>query len=789
MSFLFLDEYKPEYCAICFDRKEPTFRHLLYTEYKGHRPPAPVDFVSQMPILDQLIDRVGMTRLSLAGYEADDLLGTLADKANAHGIDALIMTGDRDAFQLVGPHTTVLMNKKGVSELDHFTPDAIREKYGLEPAQLIDLKAFQGDSSDNIPGVPGIGEKTALNLMTAFGSMDAVYRRLDDVTPERIKQKLIDGRDLAMMSRKLAEIDRHVPIKVNVEDLVCKLDWVGTIQCFNEFGFKTLVQKYGRRVEGEASVDTTSVEIERPKGHYRCVMPDEIESILPELKSGFAVDLETTSLNIRDAQIVGIALSWKVDQAVYIPLNRYVKIPKLQVGLFETEESEELHQHSRVIELLKPILEDPKIPKITHNGKYEISVFRNYGVRLAGIVSDTMVSGFLTNPLQKVGLKEMAQAYLGITMQTYPELVGTGKQAKELTEVACEAVAQYAGADADMTLRLSDTLDSDVKAGPAGRLYQEIELPILEVLADMEYTGVAIDTAYLRHLHGDYSAWLKEAESDIFKAAGTTFNISSTKQLAEVLYDQLGLPVLKKTKTGRSTDSEVLEELQHNYPIAALLLRYRKLEKLLNTYVDSLPKLVNPRTNRVHTSFNPTGAVTGRLSSTNPNLQNIPIRDPEGMAIRGAFVPSTHEGVIISADYSQIELRLMAHLSEDPAMIEAFNRHEDIHRSTAARIFNVPLSEVTKEQRYKAKAVNFGIIYGISAFGLSQNIGVSRAEAKAIIDGYFDAFPGVKRFMESTIEAARTEMSVRTEYGRVRPLPEINDRNPGRRQFAERSPK
>jgi len=782
-----IEQYKPTHLAICFDRKEPTFRHLIYTDYKGHRPPAPEDFIVQMPILEDVIKRLGICRIDQAGYEADDLLGTLSRIADEHQMKTLILTGDRDAFQLVSEHVYVLMNRRGVSELDVFDVAAISQKYQLNPSQLIDLKALQGDPSDNIPGVRGIGEKSASNLIVTYGSLDAVFAHLDEIKPDRVRNALLAGVDAAKMSRQLAEINRHVPVTVGLDALAFQVDWDAIVRCFDAYEFKTLASRFRSRssVSGTATVASS---MSAPDGDVRLIdSVTSLQELLPELTKGFAVDLETTSLHVHDAQIVGVAVCAKPKCPIYVACNAFVQSVRPQLDLFGGNNNRIEFELNPLLAVLKPLLEDSTVPKWTHNGKYEIEVFANYGITLRGIAGDSMLAGFLVDPLERNGLKEMVRQYFSVEMTPFTDLIGTGKNKRDLVDVPPAEVAAYAGADADYTLRLVEKLTPDMASSTTAVLYHDIELPLQAVLADMERTGVAIDRAYLATLKTQYRDRLTILEARIHEIAGRSFNVNSTQQLATVLFDDLQLPVLKKTKTGRSTDSEVLESLVDEHPIAAVLLEYRKLEKLMNTYVESLPTLIHPRTGKVHTSFNQTGAVTGRMSSTNPNLQNIPIRDPDGIAIRRAFLSSIPGGKIVSADYSQIELRLMAYLSNDPAMMAAFRADVDIHKTTAAKIFAVSVDAVTKEQRYQAKAVNFGIIYGISAFGLARNIGVSRAQAKGIIDGYFESFPQVKQFMEQTVVEAKAQGKVWTEFGRVRPLPELLDRNPARRNFGERT--
>jgi len=787
-----IDRCCPTHVAVCFDRKEPTFRHRVYDQYKGHRPPAPEEFVAQLPLLTDVISALGIRSIDFAGYEADDLLGTLSLSAELAGMQALILTGDRDAFQLVSDRVHVLMNRKGVSELDVFDPAAIHAKYGLVPHQLIDLKALQGDSSDNIPGVRGIGEKSATALMHQYGSLAAIFEQLDDIKPDRVRHALAQGRGDAELSRTLAEIDRHVPVDCPLDTLQFVPDWRAIVSCFERYEFKTLKSKYGKYlVDHDQSVASTPMaNITQPPLTSTEIISSvgQFDALVPEMMAGFSVDLETTSLSVHDAQIVGVAISYRSGHAVYLPLNDWVVSETNQLDLFGGGGSADGRFNlSPLLSRLKPLLENRSVPKWTHNGKYEIEVLANYGIHLVGIADDSMLAGFMLAPNERIGLKEMVSRWFNVTMTPFDALVGSGKSKRSLVDIPPEAVGAYAGADADYTRQLITTLRPFLQDSTALMLYRDIELPLQAVLADMERTGVRIDRPYLATLSRDYRFRLQALETSIHDLAGRPFNISSPKQLGQVLFDDLQLPEGRATKTGRSTDSEVLDGLVDHHPIAGLLLSYRKLEKLLNTYVDALPGLIHPRTGNVHTSFNQTGAVTGRMSSTNPNLQNIPIRDPDGLAIRRAFIPSAPNGRIVSADYSQIELRLMAYLSGDEAMLDAFRRDMDIHRSTASILFGVPESQVSKEQRYQAKAVNFGIIYGISSFGLARNIGVSRSDAKRIIDGYFQSFPKVKEFMDQTIVDARRDGCVWTEFGRVRPLPELSDRLPARRQFAERT--
>lgn len=775
-----IDQLKPAALCVCFDRKEPTFRHSTYTEYKAHRPPAPEDFSHQMPLLYQALQDMGIPMIDAIGYEADDVLGTLSLMASEREMNCVILTGDRDSYQLVDPYVRILMPQKGAPEPVLIDEQWIQTRYELTPPQLICLKALQGDVSDNIPGVPGIGEKTALKLMHLYGSLDAVYANILSITPPSLQKKLQDGKDLAYLSLDLARIRRDAPISKAFEDLAFQPDMPQWVSLFEKFGFTRLVKKY---VETSSS-PTPATEI-RPKasltkanGAYRLIETEaELKAFLPKLKNGFALDVETSTLSPFDATLLGIAMSPAHGESVYIPIESPAET---QLPLFFTAPTEK--PRSPLLALLKPLLEASDIPKTTHHGKYEWLVFKQQDITLQGIQSDSLLGAYLCYPHEKMGLKHLVQTLLNVQMIPFEELAGKNKT---LAHLSSAEILPYAAADADYTGQLSLFLEKKLADMQLTTLYREIELPIQVILAEMENNGVKINTAHLEALEKDFGKQVQDAESHIFKLAGHPFNVGSPKQLATVLFEELGLPSAKKTKTGHSTNVDVLEGLVHAHPIAKELLRYRKLEKLLNTYIRTLPKLIHPKSGLIHTSFNQTGTATGRFSSTNPNLQNIPIRDPEGLAIRGSFVSRFLGGKIVSADYSQIELRVMAHLSEDPTMVAAFHAGADIHCATAAIVFGVPEENVTKEQRYQAKAVNFGLIYGISSFGLSENLGISRSDAKTLIAHYFAQFPGVKQFMNNSIQSATEKGYVTTMLGRIRPIPELLAGG-AQRQFGER---
>lgn len=785
-----IDLFNPTYLAICWDRKEPTFRHITFPEYKAHRPPPPPDLIEQVDELKNVLSQLNFHQVDKAGFEADDLIGTYSLIAENEGVDTIIYTGDMDCTQLISEHVKIATNKRGSTDMLIMDNEQVLEKYGVTVSQIIDYKALKGDSSDNIPGVKGVGDKTASNLLAEFDSIDGIYANIEHVKSKSVREKLKRDKDMAYLSKKLVTIDRYIPIELSLEDLSLHLDWSVTYDIFKLYQFSRLLTAYKSKFI-ELSNDNTS-ELINERITYRSIdSVSDLKQLLPELESGFAIDLETTSLQGVEAQIVGIALSTQEKSGVYVVCNDYLNHQTEeetgQLFSFETNSvSKSAFSLNPFLKLLKPLLENEGIPKYTHNGKYETVVLANYGINLKGIVFDTMLAAFLLYPGEKVGLKSLVSRHLGFEMTNYEDLVGKGNQQIRFDEVAIEQATQYAAADADFTYRLKLFFEDKLKLEQLDCLYYDIELPTQYVLSQMEIAGVNLDMNYLHQLSSIYQKRAEELTSAIYQLAGKEFNINSTKQLAAVLFDDLNLPVIKKTKTGRSTDSSVLEKLKDQHLIAEALLEYRMLEKLLNTYINALPHMVSSKTHKIHTSFNQTVALTGRLSSTQPNLQNIPIRSAEGQAIRRAFVPFDPSDFILSADYSQIELRLIAHLSKDQNMIKAFCDGQDIHASTASIINNIALSEVTKDQRYRAKAVNFGIIYGISAFGLSENLGVSRKEAQEIIDNYFEKFPAIKLFMEDTIQYACEHRLVRTEFGRIRPVPDIDSRLFQRRQFAER---
>jgi DNA polymerase-1 len=798
MIFKAIDDLKPTHVCICFDRKEPTFRHEMYDSYKANRTAPPEEFAVQVPHFFEVVKRCGLAHYDKSGYEADDIIGTLSHNYSQEKTQCLIMTGDHDALQLVDEYVTVVMNQRGVSDLKFYTPGAVEEKYGFGPDLIVDFKALKGDSSDNIPGVKGVGDKTATKLLQDYKSLEGIYDHLDEISSKSLKQKLIDSKKDAYMSHKLATIFTDVPLSIDDDYIQFTPQWSEIMAVFKEYQLTTLVKKYSemelQQSVGDGLFDGASdVESDSETDDVDYVLIDSVDAlkaILPNFTEGFAIDLETTSLSIRDAQIVGVSLSAAEGQAYYIACNKYLENVNQDQTVSLFSDGASVHCEFKLNPLLKelkPLLEEESVLKVAHNAKYETGVLANYGIQLKGVEFDTMLAAFVTFPGDKVGLKDVALRHLGVEMTEYEALTGKGKSQIPFKDVPIEDATQYACADADMTWRLYRYFKPKIAEKEVMSLYYDIEIPCMKVLAEMEHVGICLDTGYLQSLSDTFSVEIESLRAKIQELAGKSFNVNSTKQLAEVLFDDMGLPVIKKTKTGRSTDSSVLEALAEKHEIAKLLIRFRTLEKLQSTYVTALPHSVSTTTNRVHTSFNQTVAITGRLSSTSPNLQNIPIRSEEGRLIRQAFVPSAPDRKLLSIDYSQIELRVMAHLSQDENLIEAFKNGEDIHARTAAIVNGISLEEVTKEQRYSAKAVNFGILYGQSSFGLSGQLGIDRKSAKEIIEDYFEKLPKVKAFIDSTIASAKEEGQVRTEFGRFRLLPDIHSKVFHLRQFAERA--
>ncbi len=771
MLFTVLETEQPDYVIVAFD-KGPSFRVQEYEAYKAHRPHMPDEMRTQMERIRQLLHILRIPIVELENYEADDIIGTLARQAEEAGLDVIIVTGDRDALQLVDERTTVLTSGRRFSDTIRYTPQKVRERYGLEPRQLIDLKALMGDSSDNIPGVKGIGEKGGIRLLQQFGSLDAIYDHLDEV-PTRYRKKLELGRESAYLSRELGRIVRDVPVKLDLEaasrwhhyDRHRLLEWL------REMEFHSLVNRVPKPKRAE-QVHQPSLfgeakeqEEEQALGDYHLIANEaELVGLVARLQEAEAitVDTETTGTDSMRASLVGISVTDREGEAWYLPLR--------------SPQGEEVLALERVRRHLGRLLSDTSLPKQGHNLKYDLKVLHRAGLPMDGLAFDTMIAEWVINPASpNLGLKNLAWARLGLTMTNIHDLIGKGKQQITMDAVTLGKVVPYACADADIAHRLVAVLRAELEKREQMGLFRDLEMPLIPVLAAMEMAGVKLDLDYLQALSQELATRLAQIEAEIYRLAGEPFNVNSTQQLSRILFEKLGLPTrgIRKTKSGfYSTRAGVLEKLRGLHPMVDLILRYRELSKLKSTYVDALPRLVHPETGRVHTTFNQTGTVTGRLSSSNPNLQNIPIRTEEGRRVRRAFV--AEDGwLFVGADYSQIELRVMAHISGDENLIAAFERGEDIHATTAAAIFGVPLEKVSYEQRRIAKAVNFGLIYGQGAYGLAAQIGVTPAQAEAFIERYFHRFPGVRAYMQRIQREATTRGYVETLLHRRRYFPEL----------------
>ncbi len=836
-----LQEMHPEYAAAAFDTPVPTFRHVEYEAYKAQRGPAPEGLHEQFGRVHELLEDLGIPSYRADGYEADDLLGTLSRQARERGVEVVIVTGDTDALQLVGPGITVLTSRKGFTDTVLYDETGVVERYGVNPAQLVDLKALKGDASDNIPGVPGVGEKTASKLVSQFGSLDGIYAGLDKL-PEKQRLLLENYRDQAYFSKRLAQIVTDVPVELKLDE--CRLgryDRPQLVGLFRELGFKSLVDRLprgwqdssqeGTEVGGEesresqlslfAEAETASMasagsetlwagdvegradgggEVQPPpaedgRGGYQVVSdPVQLQKLVEELRKApiFAFDLETTGTAALKVELVGLSFATAPGVAYYLPVGHLS--PSAQgLRLLAAEpdgmEPEQLAQLplQEVLRALKPVLEDGTVPKCAHNGKYDMLVLSRYGVEVRGMRFDTMVAAYLLESTQRsLGLKDLAWSRLKVEMESYQSLAGKGKSALTLDQLPIRRVADYSCADADMTFRLKSNLEPELKATGLEELFDRVEMPLVPVLAGMERSGVALDADYLKALSQELYRRIREVETDISGSVGHAFNLASTQQLASVLFGELKLSPARRTKTGYSTDADVLEELRGTHPVVELILEHRQLSKLKSTYVDALPLLVNPRTGRVHTSFNQTATATGRLSSSDPNLQNIPIRTEMGRRVRKAFVAGGDGFSLLSADYSQIELRVLAHMTGDPTLVEAFQKGEDIHAATAAEVYGIPISDVTPNERRIAKTVNFGVLYGMSDYGLARDTGLSRQDASAFIKRYFERYGSVSEFFDGVKRDAAENGYVSTLLGRRRYIPEIRTTHRGLRQAAER---
>ena len=797
-----ISQVQPSHIAVVFDAKGKTFRDEMFEQYKSHRPPMPDDLRKQIQPLHDIIRALGIPLLVIEGVEADDVIGTLAVAASKANQKVLISTGDKDMAQLVDDNI-MLINTMNNTLLDR---DAVIEKYGIPPELIIDYLALMGDSADNIPGVAGVGEKTALGLLQGIGSMAEIYANLDKVAElpirgaKKLGDKLLAEKEMADLSYRLATIKTDVALDITPEQLT--LDASNNDQLTEYFGRYEFKRWLNEVMNGADSITNNS---EQPTkiNHYQAtpaLAQDNSDEALPAIQIDrsryetllteadlnrwveklmqaklFALDTETDNLDYMAANLVGISFALENGEAAYLPLQLdYLGAPKTL-------------EKTTALTLLKPILENPAIQKVGQNFKYDLTIFARNGIDVQGVAFDTMLESYVLNSTGRHNMDDLAKRYLGHQTISFEEIAGKGKNQLTFNQIPLEKAAEYAAEDADVTMKLQQVLWEKLSKEPTlEKLFKEMELPLLGVLSRMERRGVLIDSDALFLQSNEIANRLSELEEQAYVLAGQPFNLASTKQLQEILFDKLGLPVIQKTPKGApSTNEEVLEELAFSHELPKVLVEHRSLSKLKSTYTDKLPQMVNPQTGRVHTSYHQAVTATGRLSSSDPNLQNIPIRNEEGRRIRQAFI--ARKGfTVVAADYSQIELRIMAHLSQDQGLINAFTQGKDIHRSTAAEIFGVALDEVTSEQRRNAKAINFGLIYGMSAFGLSRQLGIGRADAQSYMDLYFKRYPGVQTFMHDIREKAKAQGYVETLFGRRLYLPDINSSNGMRRKAAER---
>ncbi len=762
-----INDYEPEYIAVVFDAKGKTFRDDLYPKYKANRPPMPDELRSQIQPLHDIIHAMGLPLLAIEGVEADDVIGTLATQADQQGMHTLISTGDKDMAQLVNDHVT-LINTMTNKLLDN---DGVKDKFAVEPKQIIDYLTLIGDSVDNIPGVPKVGPKTAAKWLDEHKTLDNIIAHADTFKG-KVGENLRQSLEQLPLSRQLVTIKHDVELPIKISELKPQAaDQKALIEYYGELEFKRWLSEQ----LGEDSPEETKL----TKKNYEIILTnDQFKQWLNKLKQAeyFAFDTETTSLNYMQAELVGVSFATQAHEAAYLPLTHdYPGAP------------EQLDKES-VLQQLKPLLEDVATAKIGQNLKYDMGILANVGIRLQGIENDTMLESYIINSSgNRHDMDTLALKYLGCNTIRFADIAGKGAKQLTFNQIALEQAAPYAAEDADITLQLHEKLHPMLNKHPGLlHVYKHIEMPLVSVLSHMERRGVLIDAPLLQQQSGELGKRLQALENKAYKIAGETFNLASPKQLQTLLFDKLGLPVLKKTPKGQpSTAENVLQELALDYPLPKIILEYRSLSKLKSTYTDKLPEQINPKTGRIHTSYHQAVAATGRLSSSDPNLQNIPVRTEEGRRIRKAFTAPAGKK-IVAADYSQIELRIMAHLSKDESLLKAFSNGMDIHRATAAEVFSVAPDAVTSEQRRGAKAINFGLLYGMSAFGLAQQLNIEPKEAQAYVDLYFSRYPGVKTYMENTRKQAHEQGYVETLYGRRLYLAEINARNIMRQRAAER---
>ncbi len=762
MLYRIRDEYSPDYLCVAFDKKGPTFRHKEYKEYKGTRQSTPTELAQQFPVIREILHAMNIIYLEMDEYEADDIAGTLAKMGMTNGLDTILVTGDRDYLQLADDKVSILLTKKGITELEIYDREKIVEEYGIQPEQLIDLKGLMGDKSDNIPGVPGIGEKTGLKLLREFGNIESIYENIENVSGKKLKENLVEYENIAYLSRRLGEIITNIPLDVDIEDLRTKTeDWERLVPLYEEYEFKSLLE---RLPEEFRSKD----EEKEKKFEYEIIRSEDFERIKESIrkKGRFAFKFLTDGLNLMEEETIGIGIKLEDTPTYYIDLSK---------------------DREEFVDVFRAEFEDKAIEKIGYQLKDDIILLFRLGIGIENYVYDGIIGQYLINPSQNdYSINKLSEEYLNYYGVDREALLGKGKSQKSFLDIDVEHRANYISFILEVVYKLRPIMMEKIEQLNMKDLYYDVELPLIEVLAYMEFVGFKVDEEELNRLGEEYQTEVDELTKDIHELAGMEFNINSPKQIGEVLFEKLELPIIKRTKTGYSTNVEVLEKLIDHHPIISKILRYRQIVKLKSTYIDGLTKLINRDTGRIHSSFNQTITTTGRISSTEPNLQNIPVRTEDGRKIRRAFVSDRPEYRLVDADYSQIELRVLAHISRDSKMIEAFSHDLDIHQKTASEVFHLPMEEVTPEYRNNAKAVNFGIVYGISDYGLSRDLNITRKEAKEYIDKYLDNYKGVKSFMDDIIHEGKNNGYVETLLHRRRYIPELKAKNFNVRSFGER---
>ena len=776
-----LKSEKPDYIAVALDTSAPTFRHHKFPEYKATREKMPDELRDQIPVIRSMVEAFSIPILEKDGFEADDVIGTLSKQAEAEHVEVFMVTADKDFMQLVSPHIKMYSLNRSEGEPEILDPEGVEEKIGLPPEKITDYLGLMGDSSDNVPGIPGVGPKTALTLLEEFGSIEGIYQQLDQIKSQNIREKLTTHRQQALLSRELVTIDTGVALDIKIEDLkIQKPDQEALISLFRQLEFNRMLQ--------DIAVLAGEVPDPAEKNYQTIDNQSALESFMQTLKKQRAIsfDLETTALEPLSAEIVGLSFSWKTGEAAYIAL----KIPgENRSDLFGKTGDWPIS----VLSTLKPVLENPGIKKCGQNIKYDMLVLHNYRIYVQGADFDSMVAAYLINPSARIyNIDALAMEYLQYKKIKTSQLIGTGRNQITMDQVPLDKISEYACEDADIAFRLREILEPRLKKDDLMALFQTVEMPLVSVLMMLEENGVYLDTEMLSQMSAEMQRQLNDIESEIYEAAGEKFNINSTQQLGRILFEKLKVHELigqrraRRTKTGYSTDVRVLESLAA-HPLARKLLDFRQLTKLKSTYVDALPALINSKSDRIHASFNQTVAATGRLSTSNPNLQNIPVRTELGREIRKAFIAQKKDWMLLSADYSQIELRLMAHLSGDKTLKDSFRNNEDVHRRTASEIFGLPINEITDDHRRQAKTINFGIIYGMGAYGLASRLSISNEEAQNFIIAYFAKYPRVNEFIAETIAMAYKKGYVTTLLNRRRYLPELKSDNRNIREFGERT--